>query len=112
MKLGELIDALSKYPSDAPVWIGEWRPGELASYRGAYEHLALGRSYEDVTVAELRQSLASAIGKVFRGYKGGNYKMGKDTEVYVSDAGEASGEWVSAVLLSVSSGIVYLEVSS
>lgn len=64
----------------------------LDSWRGSYDELALHYTNEGdaCTVADLIDVLERAIGKEFHGYKGGTYRMDKNTPVWVSNWGEAA----------------------
>jgi hypothetical protein len=75
---------------------GEYVPTEIDSWRGAYAELAMDyREKESVekikTVAEWCEILSEAIGKTFEGYKGGDFRMGKTTSIWVANYGNASG---------------------
>lgn len=105
MTLGELIADLKKYDRaffvsipGGPVTL---RPDDVDSYRGYYEDLAIGaeadRSY--VTVGELLDKLCAAEGSVFTGYKGGEFRMGLHTRVWISNYGESSGARVTGTEL-------------
>lgn len=68
------------------------------SYRGYYECLAVGPD-RDTTVGAMLADLRGAIGNVYQGYKGGDYRMSEWTEVYLSEYGCASGETLGVKLL-------------
>lgn len=92
MRLGELIDLLKRQRQDAWVYIdGPVRltPGELDSYRGYYEDLAIGVNVDSIapSVAEFVKELEGAVGKTFHGYKGGEYVMSRNTNVWFSNHG-------------------------
>lgn len=93
--LGTLIDALSKLPAGAEVRFDfvYFAPARLGSYRGYYDHLALGYSTETMTVATLLEELRGALApdKTYGGWTGGEYRMTRDTPVWVSGSGESSG---------------------
>lgn len=97
-----LVRALVTLPSWAqskPVWLdvrGTAHPLESwSSYRGCYECIALDPTPNPqrppITVADLINSLRSAVGSEMRGYKGGKYPIDWGTPIYVSPYGEASG---------------------
>jgi|SRR5882762_2841858 len=79
-------------------------PTKLASWRGIYEHLALGFSFpyqdkwEEPTVTGLLQRLNGAIGGKFEGYKGGTYRMSESTPVWVANPGNVGNTVLSGVL--------------
>jgi hypothetical protein len=101
--LGQLIDALKKQPKDAIVSyeFGYFAPTTLASYRGYYEDLALGYVEPEYakrpTVASLLVELEAAVGATFEGWKGGQYRMDRDTPVYVANPGECPGTGIVGV---------------
>lgn len=84
--LGLLIERLKLAPEDAKVT----GFGKLESYRGYYCDLAFRPSEEVITVKELLARCYDAMGKVFTGYKGGDYVMHEKTPLWISEYGEAS----------------------
>jgi hypothetical protein len=115
MRLGNLIQRLGDFSASSNVFIEGailTVPLGVASYRGYYEDLALG--YSDATgdktetVDGLRETLKQALGKVFEGYKGGNYTASEKTLVWVGNWGDASGCRVDGVYSH--DEIVYLAV--
>jgi hypothetical protein len=115
MTLGELIDALGSLPAAMPVLldhssVGEYsagegnrgrvEPGRLRSYRGIYAHLALERAGEYFKCEDVAGLLAiaeRAVDATFEGYKGGDFKMSRDTPVWVADGGEYTGWALMAI---------------
>lgn len=101
MKLGKLIEELKKYPKDHPVTIPggpvQLSPERCMSYRGYYDQLAIGVGTHYATVGSLLQELKEAVGATFTGYKGGEYTMGLDTCVWLSNYGESSGSLITGV---------------
>lgn len=92
--LGALIDALEKCHESASVHFdfAYFVPGELRSYRGDYAHLAFAYDKKNkVTVVELLERCREALGKCYEGYKGGTYRMDRDTPLWVAEYGEATG---------------------
>lgn len=81
------VEAVCVEPLD-----GDKRPigwaGEVMSYRGYYDELAIDIEAEPRTSCELVGDLQDAIGKTFTGYKGGEYEMCKHTPVWVSRYGQ------------------------
>jgi hypothetical protein len=103
--LGEMIETLKRADKNAPVIIDRGgAPDRLCSYRGYYADLAFGLC-ERTTVDEVLRDCEFALGHTFEGYKGGNYVMGEDTPLWVSEWGSASGLAVIAVN-SCASGLV------
>lgn len=91
MTLDGLITALALCAPRALVEIDGEPVGEFDSYRGYYNQLALGTGLEPITAAELLTAASAAKGKVFQGYKGGDYLMTGDTAVWFAEYGYASG---------------------
>ena len=83
LTLGGLITALEAMPGDAPV-ANLQDPG---SYRGYYEDLCFERSPGTRPASELLADCKAAMGKVFEGYKGGDYVMGELTPLWVATYG-------------------------
>ena len=101
LNLGQLIDALGRHDPKASVGYDFCRlaPAGPWSYRGYYDHLALGfnTTARRPTVDELLIVLRGAVGKVFEGYKGGNYTMTRATPVWVAQWGDTSETRIAAV---------------
>lgn len=93
LTLGKLIEKLQTLPQEANVWIDATglSVADLDSYRGHYCDLALETSKAPMTVEALAGLAIGALGEVFQGYKGGNYRMTCDTPLWVSDYGVSSG---------------------
>lgn len=83
LTLGELIKFLETQPSDLLVE----GLGELDSYRGYYRDLAFEPVATQRSVENLLVECQSAMGKVFKGYKGGDYLMGENTPLWVANYG-------------------------
>lgn len=100
MTLGEFIRALERQDADETVKFDfvHFGPTTFQSYRGYCEQLALGyeecgrthrnASYDYPTVAVLLTHARATIGKQFTGWKGGEYVMQADTQLWVANAGE------------------------
>ena len=96
--LGGVIEALKRFDPDTQVHFdfGYLRPTAPRSYRGDYDHLALGWSEEKFSAAEswppvrtVLEWLEGAIGKDFEGYKGGGGTADRDTPLWAAKWGEA-----------------------
>lgn len=97
LTLGELIRQLKEVKPDVEVdfdFAGTY-PTTLDSWRGRYAELALGFDgghYNDKQsgapqAKDLILELESAIGKTFEGWKGGDFLMKADTQVWVNNPG-------------------------
>lgn len=94
MYLYELINRLESEDLQKVVPMGFHNPH---SYRGYYDELAF-EPKEKVTVEEMLKCARRAIGKTFQGWKGGEYKMGKHTNVWLAEEGHC-GESIGTILL-------------
>lgn len=92
MTLGELIEALEAMPTDAEV-VNLCDPH---SYRGYYDDLAFERGEGTRPAAELLRECRIANGSTFTGYKGGEFRMGEQTPVWVAAYG-CCGERLMAI---------------
>ena len=57
------------------------------SFRGYYCDIAFERGDHKLKVSEVLQTVRRCKGKTFVGYKGGNFKMVKDTPVWIAAYG-------------------------
>ena len=63
-------------------------PVHLDSWRGVYAFLALGWNESgQMTLPQLLGECTRAVGATFEGWKGGSYKMTKETPVMVANRG-------------------------
>lgn len=92
----ENVSARDSHGDEKPVRFDfcQLVPGAIQSYRGYYDHLAVGwvapdHASERVTVPLLLSRLKSAIGETFDGYKGGSYRMSESTPLWVANWGDA-----------------------
>lgn len=81
MTLGQLIERLQELPSDLMLTNAGMVP---MSYRGYYTDLSFEPD-ENVTVQMFLDSARGSMGKVFQGYKGGDYLMGENTPVWIAN---------------------------
>lgn len=85
--LGQLIEKLKTCDPKGVVTIEPFRliPADWDSYRGYYEDLALDYSlHGEKTVETFLKECEACIGKVFTGYKGGDFEMDAATIIWVS----------------------------
>lgn len=94
MMLGELIKVLRKADPNQVVPMGFAVPH---SYRGSYDNVAF-EPMTNTTVREMLAAARSALGKTFYGYKGGEYRMDKATDVYLANYGDV-GEGIGLIFL-------------
>ncbi len=91
MNLGQLIKVLDKMPQNVNVYFKDspTHPHYLHSYRGFYEDLAIESvSNGEITVSAFRGMLKGAVGSIYSGYKGGHFKMNKNSIVWISCYGQ------------------------
>lgn len=93
--LGSAIEDLSAIAGDWLVYFDVLSlvPRSLQSYRGFYDHLALGfdaRGHDHVTAEALRRELAKAVGAHFTGYKGGTFRMDATTPLWMANGGDVT----------------------
>lgn len=81
---------------------------DVYSYRGYYNQLSIEPG-ESATVATLALRLSDAIGETFTGYKGGDYTMSRNTPVWISGYGTASGWAVTGVDTSGEKAVLTIE---
>lgn len=84
MTLGKLIVALEAMPKGSKV--ANLR--EAHSYRGYYNDLAFEIGDGTRKASDLLKECKAAMGRVFCGYKGGDYVMGALTPVWIANYGD------------------------
>jgi len=94
MTLKELIAFLQTLPSEKKCGVGFHKPH---SYRGSYANLAFEVTSES-TVGELLEVAKSAFGTAYVGYKGGEFRMGNNSAVYLATKGETGSELTKEIL--------------
>jgi hypothetical protein len=83
MTLGKMIAALEAMVTDKQVQ----RLAHLHSYRGYYSDLAFELRDGTMSAQELTGLCRAAMFRVYQGYKGGDYLMGENTPMWISDYG-------------------------
>lgn len=103
MTLGEFIQALEAVDPLSSIYF-EFAccpPTEFDSYRGYYDHLALGFAGDygakGQTVADLLEQARKALGAEFTGWKGGDYTMHEDTPLWVANPGNTGSTAIVGV---------------
>ena len=99
--LKELIADLRTVPPETVVPFG-FAGGH--SYRGYYEDLEF-RPATNVTVGSMLAAAEGMIGKTIRGYKGGDYKVGEYTTVWIGEYGECHGQTLGPYLIRLMLGL-------
>ena len=83
MTLGKMIEALEAMPADATVAYLY----DADSYRGYYCDIAFALGPGVRMAKDLLAECKDAMGRVFEGYKGGEFVMGTLTPVWVANYG-------------------------
>ena len=84
MTLGKLITVLEAMPKDSMVA----NLCDPRSYRGYYIDLAFDHEKGKRPAVELLKECKETVGKVFSGYKGGDYVMDESTPIWIAGYGE------------------------
>ena len=100
--LGRLIKLLELEPQENDVRydFARFTTNGVNSYRGYYDQLAIGFTDDadrPVKVSELLKELESAVGGTFAGYKGGEYKMDKNTPVWCANYGDCHDTAITGI---------------
>lgn len=110
LSLGELQEKLLEFNSFRDIrFVGtEYSPSGASCYRGSYDELAINYSTDEINVGQFSRMLNDIHSKTYTGYKGGEYKMGSTTPVWVGrDCSDYSQMAIVSVFLS-EDGYVYL----
>ncbi len=88
--LGEMIDKLEGLPQDAPITFdfNSEYVGHGYSYRGYYEDFALDSKEEPRSVGHLLSVCKGAVGRKYQGWKGGYYRMHRNTPLWAAEQGQ------------------------
>jgi hypothetical protein len=114
LTLGALIDALASVSTPDGYRVRYefcgCVPDGLHSYRGYYEDLAIGFSDEKSAPKhdEVLTMLCETVGEVFMGYKGGKYRMSRESTLWVANYGNTSGTHIKAVRLDRENDTIWL----
>jgi hypothetical protein len=87
MTLGEFIEILEKYDPKIKLPTGLGNPH---SWRGSYDEIAF-EIVENTTVGEMLKAAQSIDGEVKTGYKGGEFRMNRDTPINIDNYGSYTG---------------------
>jgi hypothetical protein len=107
MTLGEIIEKLKTFDKNNLIFLdfALLIPIGLDSYRGYYDQLAINYAIDiddngkenKMIVGEFLEICEKAVGSYFEGYKGGKFKMGKGTPVWVSNYGYVNSTGVLSI---------------
>ena len=100
MTLGEMIAQILACPHSRPLKIGLGKPH---SYRGSYVNLAF-ELVVDTSVVAMHKSAEECIGRMFGGWKGGEFTMDKSSQVYVAWRGDCGVELTPEFLAMILAG--------
>ena len=112
LTLGKLIAGLDAAPDNCDVVFDyvEYSPGDPHSYRGYYSDLAFELVETKTTVKEfLALCINECIDATFEGYKGGDFTMGADTPLWLSEYGTSAGRAIIGMHVSDDNKRVVLE---
>jgi hypothetical protein len=98
MYLGDAITFLESRDPAALLQVGLINPH---SWRGRYNDLAVEPGRKPQTVADALAVLRTCVGRTFEGYKGGDFKMDKLTDLYLDHYGKSDGGEVTPLLLAL-----------
>ena len=114
--LGNLIASLKSMPHDDRIVFDfcGFEPTKLNSYRGYYDHLAIGVDASEtvrapVSVGDFLATCEAVLGQTYSGWKGGDYFMSEDTPIWVANPGYSTGTAVVGVRASLGSVIIETE---
>lgn len=88
MTLGGFIAKLSSLDPERKI-VGV---GDPISYRGYYSDLAFEPTTDVKTVVEVLAKAKDCMGRIFEGYKGGDFQMGENTPIWSSEYGTSSSD--------------------
>lgn len=88
MTLGQLLNTLNNLKgSNLKI-----SAGEIISYRGSYENMCFDTySEKELSVVELLDYIESNIGKKVTGYKGGEFVIELESDIFVAGYGLTGG---------------------
>lgn len=117
MTIGEILDSLKRAAPDAIVKFdfGSVSPTTVESWRGIYAEAAIGFSdgsygQHFTTVQEFREELTRAIdGRTYTGWKGGEFRYSRDTELHVDNRGNCSNTEIVRVKVDEYEVMLYTE---
>ncbi len=99
LTIGQIIRKCESLP-DLPVvvhapiawteYVGK-SPGDVDSYRGYYDELAIKTESVPMYLSEFSLKMKKSLKDIYYGYKGGEYGMNENTFVWVANYGEATG---------------------
>lgn len=95
LSIEQVIEYLEQYPPDKVLPRGFNSPH---SYRGFYEELGVEWA-ENVSIGAMIACLKEAIGRVYTGWKGGDFKMDTWSDVFICDQYGHTGEPVTRWML-------------
>lgn len=89
---------------------GSAAPTEIESYRGYYEHVGIGYSgsYGGTKAGDFLKKMENAIGSSMTGWKGGDYRIYRECEVWVACSGNTSNTRIIDVRPSRFTGIEFV----
>ena len=92
-------------PDGTPIYLNGF-----TSYRGYYADLAIKPSSTPTKVGTILLQAKAALGKTFKGYKGGDFEMGDDTPLWVAPWGSTGHAVVDIAINHESIRLILKEV--
>lgn len=119
MTLGECIKRLEGINQSFEIEFdfGGIVPTHLESWRGIYAELALGfaggdyGNREAMTVGQLLEEFKSAVGKTYRGWKGGDFVMSESTPVWIDNPGCCTYTYITDIRASEYDAMILTDIS-
>jgi hypothetical protein len=71
------------------------------SYRGYYDELAFEVIRKETPIANILDDVKSAVDTTYEGWKGGEFKMGKDTPIWLVEGMGRTGTQISTFMLAL-----------
>lgn len=97
---------------DGVTGLGSYPSTDFHSYRGYYDRLSFGSIETPPTVGALLDAARNCVGKIFTGYKGGEFRMTEHTPVHVANWSETSDNRNVGVRRSnTDADVVFLQVA-
>jgi len=97
--LEELTNAIDQHLREHGDKLMPWGLTDPKSYRGYYDELAFTKSDGPMQLSQAQANVLEADGATYQGWKGGQYTMGKHTNVHIADHGQWPGDTLSSLLV-------------
>lgn len=105
MNIGQLLDALGKFDQAEVLQNAPINPH---SYRGYYNHLSMEPTVSKMAIGKFVTNLNQCMGQTYIGWKGGEYTMNFDCELFVAYEGSCG---VNVIGIVVNEHGIYLDTT-